>query len=35
MDLEGEVYSIWVLWTSGLQDFKGNCGFFEVERGVQ
>ena len=30
LDLEGEVHSIWVLWTSGLQEtfqkFCGGCG---------
>ena len=31
LDLEGEVHSIWDLWTSGLQECKGN-GFFEVRR---
>ena len=29
LSLEGEVHSIWVLWTSGLQDSKDNV-FLEV-----
>ena len=32
LDLKGEVQSIWVLWTSGLQECKGNV-FFENKRG--
>ena len=31
MDLEGEVYSTWDLWISGLQECKGN-GFFKAGR---
>ena len=27
MDLEGEVHSIWVIWTSNLQECKGNFIF--------
>ena len=27
MDLENEVYSIWVIWTSGFQECKGNFIF--------
>ena len=34
LDLEGEVHSIWDLWSSGLQECKGNI-FFEVGRGGQ
>ena len=30
-DLEGEVHSIWDLWISGLQKYKGN-GYVEVGR---
>ena len=30
-DLEDEAHSIWDLWTSGLQEFKGN-GFFKIGR---
>ena len=29
LDLGGEMYSIWDLWRSGLQECKGN-GFFKV-----
>ena len=34
LDLEGEVHSIWDLWSSGLQECKGHI-FFEVGRGGQ
>ena len=34
LDLEGEVHSIWDLWISGLQEYKGNV-IFEVGRGGQ
>lgn len=27
MDLEDEVHWIWVIWTSGLQECKGNFSF--------
>ena len=27
LDLEDEVHSIWVIWTSNLQEFKGNLIF--------
>ena len=27
LDLEGEVHSIWFLWTSSLQECKGNFSF--------
>jgi hypothetical protein len=27
LDLEDEVHSIWVIWTSNLQEFKGNFYF--------
>ena len=27
LDLEGEVHSIWDLWSSGLQECKGNFFF--------
>jgi hypothetical protein len=27
LDLEGEVHSIWDLWSSGLQECKGNIFF--------
>ena len=30
LDLEDEVHSIWVIWTSGLQEHKGN--FFSRSR---
>ena len=32
LDFEGEVHSIWDVWISDLQEYKGN-GFFEVGRG--
>jgi hypothetical protein len=34
LDLGGDMHSIWVLWTSRLQECKGNL-FFEVRRGGQ
>jgi len=34
LDLEGKVHSIWDLWSSGLQECKGNY-FFEVGQGGQ
>ena len=34
LDLEGEVHSIWELWSNGLQECKGNITF-EVGRGRQ
>ena len=34
LDLEGEVHSIWNMWSSGPQECKGNI-FFEVGRGGQ
>ena len=34
LDLEGEVHSIWDLWSSGLQELKCNF-FFEVGRDEQ
>ena len=34
LDLEGEMHSIWDLWTSGLKKCKSN-GFFEVGRDGQ
>ena len=33
LDLEDEVHSIWVIWTSNLQECKGNFIFWsQVER---
>ena len=34
LDLEGEVHSIWDLWTSGLQECKGNLFFWKRVRRV-
>jgi hypothetical protein len=34
LDLEGEVHSIWDLWSNNLQEYKGNI-FFEVGWGGQ
>ena len=34
LDLEGEVHSIWDLWSTNLQECKGHI-FFEVGRGGQ
>jgi hypothetical protein len=31
-DLEGEVHSIWVFWSSNFQEYKGNV-FFESRAG--
>ena len=31
LNLEGEVHSVWDLWISELQEYKGN-GFFKVRR---
>jgi hypothetical protein len=30
LDLEGEVHSLWDLWSSGLQEYKGKDFFFKV-----
>ena len=30
MDLEDEVHSVWVMWTSNLQESQGNFFFSEV-----
>jgi hypothetical protein len=34
LDLDNEVHSIWVIWTSGLPKWRGNC-FFKVWQGGQ
>ena len=33
LDLEGEAHSIWILWTSGLQECKDNFLGGEVGQG--
>ena len=31
LDLEGEVHSIWVIWTNNFQECKGNLIFLKSD----